>query len=387
MTIQRVERVAGGAEPTPVVRVLPPIDHARRVAIVQETLRSAGHGCDALLYTDLTDIRWLTGFTGSNGWVVVTTDDLVLGTDGRYGDRAAAETAGSGATVFAETTRAHLEERLFESLRGTRRVGLDATTTSQSEWTRLTAHLGLQPLGSFVKARRQVKDDAEIVRIEAAAAAADAALADVEPMLFATLDAPVTEVDIRNELEYRMRVRGADDRSYDTIVAAGPDHAARPHHEPSRRPIVEGDTVIIDVGALVDGYHSDMTRSYVIGEPTSRQRELYELVSRSQRAGIDAVAARVGTRAVDGACRSVFIEAGYGDWFLHGTGHGVGLEIHELPFHSQASQDVLNEGHVVTVEPGLYRVGFGGFRIEDLLVVTETGSRPLTQTTPRPFPG
>ena len=114
----------------------------------------------------------------------------------------------------------------------------------------------------------------------AAAAAADAALADVEPMLFATLDSPVTEADVRNELEYRMRLHGADDRSYETIVAAGPDHGARPHHEPSGRRIVEGDTVIIDVGALVDGYHSDMTRSYVIGEPTPQQRELYELVSR-----------------------------------------------------------------------------------------------------------
>ena len=116
-------------------------------------------------------------------------------------------------------------------------------------------------------------------------------------MLFATIDHPVTEADIRNELEYRMRLHGADDRSYETIVAAGPDHGARPHHEPTTRVIVEGDTVIIDVGALVDGYHSDMTRSYVIGEPTTLQRELYELVSQSHRAGIDAIPAAVGGRA------------------------------------------------------------------------------------------
>ena len=165
--------------------------------------------------------------------------------------------------------------------------------------------------------------------MSAAAAAADAALADVEPLLFATIDEPVTEADVRNELEYRMRLHGADDRSYETIVAAGPDHGARPHHEPSGRTIVEGDTVIIDVGALVDGYHSDMTRSYVIGEPTPQQRELYELVSTSQHAGIAAIAGATqlgaqGARTIDAASRAVFDDAGYLDWYLHGTGHGVG---------------------------------------------------------------
>ncbi len=249
----------------------------------------------------------------------------------------------------------------------------------------LAGAVDLVPVASAVKQQRLVKDDAEIARIAAAAAAADAALAEVEPMLFATVDSPVTEADVRNELEYRMRLFGADDRSYETIVAAGPDHGARPHHEPTDRRIAEGDTVIIDVGALVDGYHSDMTRSYVIGEPTDRQRELYELVSTSQHAGIDAVAGGTSAREVDRASRDVFAQAGYGDWYLHGTGHGVGLEIHERPFHSMASDDPIDVGNVVTVEPGLYRVGFGGFRIEDLLVVTEQGSRRLTHAPERPF--
>jgi Xaa-Pro aminopeptidase len=243
----------------------------------------------------------------------------------------------------------------------------------------------LEPTPSLVALQRQIKDHAEIERMGAAAAAADAALAEVESLLLATVDAPVTEADIRDELEYRMRRHGADDRSYDTIVASGPHHAARPHHDATRRTIVEGDTVIIDVGALVDGYHSDMTRSYVIGEPTDQQREIYALVEAAQRQGIEALAPGVTAQAVDRACRDLFVDAGYGDWYLHGTGHGVGLVIHESPFHSQASEEVLVAGNVVTVEPGLYRVGFGGFRIEDLLVVTESGSRPLTHTSPRPF--
>jgi Xaa-Pro aminopeptidase len=337
------------------------------------------------LFTDLVDVRWLTGFTGSNGWAVVLADDVIVGTDGRYGERARAETANCSATVYAETTRAALHERLVAVLGPARLVGLDASTTSHAEFRRLANDVNLSPLDSFVTTQRQIKDDAEIERMQAAAAAADAALAEVEPMLFATVDTPVTEADIRDELEYRMRRHGADDRSYETIVASGPEHAARPHHDATRRTIVEGDTVIIDVGALVDGYHSDMTRSYVIGDPTAEQREIYVLVEAAQRAGIDALAPRVAAKAVDSACRDLFTDAGYGDWYLHGTGHGVGLVIHESPFHSQASDEELVPGNVVTVEPGLYRVGFGGFRIEDLLVITETGSRPLTHTVPRPF--
>ena len=165
------------------------------------------------------------------------------------------------------------------------------------------------------------------------AATADAALAEVEPMLSAAADAPVTEADLRNELEYRMRLHGADDRSYDTIVASGPEHAARPHHEVSRRRIVPGYTVIIDVGGLVDGYHSDMTRSWVIGDPDERQREWYELVSAAHQAGLSALRPGIAAVEVDEASRAVFREAQVEEWFLHGTGHGVGLVIHERPFH------------------------------------------------------
>ena len=175
-----------------------------------------------------------------------------------------------------------------------------------------------------------------------------------------------------------MRCHGADGPSYDTIVASGPDHSARPHHQAGDRKIVEGDTVVIDVGALVDGYHSDMTRSYVIGEPTTEQRDLYDFLLEVQLAGLAAVSAGVPAKSVDAACRSMAIINGYGGWFLHSTGHGVGLLIHEDPFESPTSSAELRAGDVVTVEPGLYRVGFGGFRIEDLVEVTDTGCRILT---------
>ncbi len=325
-----------------------PIDHAARITRVADEV---GEG--VIVVDDLTDLRWLTGFETSNGWAVLRSGELFIGTDGRYGDKALAETAGTGATVIVEHQSARLRSRRDELAAGAEPNGLI---------TRL----------------RQVKDAAEIERIESAAGIADAALAEVEPNL-----AGMSELDVRAELEYRMIRLGADDRSYPTIVASGPDHGARPHHGASRRALVEGDTVIIDVGALVDGYHSDMTRSWVIGEASPEQRETYDLVAASQQAGLDATVAGAESRAIDAACRDVFEAAGRLDEYLHGTGHGVGLDIHEPPFHNRTTDVTLTAGMVVTIEPGLYRGGFGGFRIEDLVLVTEPGHRVLTHSPKR----
>ncbi|WP_420453670.1 M24 family metallopeptidase [Ilumatobacter sp.] len=364
---------------------VPAIDHASRVASLTERL-PLGNGCDAIVLLDPIDVRWLTGFTGSTSWVVISHDELVLGTDGRYADRARQETAGCGARVVVEQRRGRLDERLIEAASRASRVALDPTTTSHARWGELAGALSPEPTPSLVALQRQVKDDAEIARIEAAARAAEAALADVEPLLLATVDEPMTEHDVRTELEYRMRLHGADDRAYDTIVASGPEHAARPHHGAGRRTIVAGDAVIVDVGALVDGYRSDMTRSWVIAGATDAQRELHDLVVEAQRAGLDAVRDGATAASVDAACREVVEREGRIGWYLHGAGHGVGLEIHEPPFHAPASEEVLASGMVVTVEPGLYRDGVGGVRIEDLVVVTESGHRVLTHSPKRPLP-
>ena len=190
----------------------------------------------------------------------------------------------------------------------------------------------------------------------------------------------LTEAEVRNSLEVRMRELGASGPSYETIVASGPVNAALPHHRPTERRIERGDTVIIDVGALVDGYHSDMTRTFVAGEPTDDQEQAYEVIRQAQAAGVAAVKAGLSARELDSTCREVITAAGYGDWFTHGTGHGVGLLIHEDPFAGRASDAILQAGDVVTVEPGLYREGFGGIRIEDLVVVTSDGCRVLTSS-------
>ena len=284
------------------------IDHAGRVDEIAAQLSTGGLGCEALLFADLTDVRWLTGFTGSNGWAVLRGGVLTVGTDGRYEDRARAETADSGAEVVALQRAPELHQALADLLQGGT-VGLNPSSVDHATWSRLAATVDLRAIDSPVGVARQVKSDGEIERISAAAATADAALSDVEPMLRSAIDSPVTEADVRNELEYRMRLHGADDRSYNTIVAAGPDNAARPHHEVGYRTIVEGDTVVIDVGGLVDGYHSDMTRSYVIGEPTPQQRDIYDLVQQSQAAGLAALGDGVSARSVDSACRDVFVAA------------------------------------------------------------------------------
>jgi Xaa-Pro aminopeptidase len=354
------------------VSAFPPIGYAARPDAVRARLDGA-----TLLVSTPSNIRWLTSFGGSLGWVVVGPDRCALITDGRYAERAAADLDAAGlhgaVDVVVGTTRPQIRDHVVTAI-GSGPVRAEADHLTHAQWIDLAGQLDLAPDAGTIAALRRVKDRGELARMAHAAAIADAALTDVAPMLAAR----PTEADVRDELEYRMHRAGADGPSYDTIVASGPDNAARPHHHTGRRTIVEGDTVIIDVGALVDGYHSDMTRSFVIGEPTIEQQAIYELVLEAQLAGLDAVRAGVTAREVDAACRGMFADRGYGDWYLHGTGHGVGLDIHEDPFASQVSSAELVVGDVVTVEPGLYRGGFGGFRIEDLVEVTADGCRRLT---------
>jgi Xaa-Pro aminopeptidase len=345
-----------------------------------DRLRVTFDGYDALLINDLTNIRWLTGFTGSNGWVLCSADELVLITDGRYGVQAATqlEQAGVDARVLVGTNGAATLQHIAAECRRHATVAFEAAHVSFQQHVGYAAAVSSQliPTVGVVEALRRQKDAAELACMAQACRIADAALAEVAPRLGDGL----SEAQIRNLLEIRMRELGATGPSYETIVATGAVNAALPHHRPTDTKIVDGDTVIIDVGALYEGYHSDMTRSYVIGEPTALQLELYEVVRVAQAAGVAAVRPGITSSELDAACRTVIAEAGYGDWFSHGTGHGVGLLIHEDPFINAVGTVELQVGDVVTVEPGVYRGGFGGFRIEDLVVVTTDGCRVLTSS-------
>ena len=335
---------------------------------------------DALVVGDLTNIRWLTGFTGSAGTAVVLPDEIVLVTDGRYGEQAERQLdrAGCRGRVLVGRTQGEQLDLLAEVVTDAGRLGFESVHTSHARWQQLSARLGdrLVPTVGLVETGRRTKDRTEIALIERACAIADAALAEVAP----TLVPGRSELEVRNDLERLMREFGAAGPSYETIVATGPVNAPLPHHRPTATVIEAGHTVIIDVGALVDGYHSDMTRTYVVGEPSALQQEVYDAVLAAQVAGVAAVRPGIRSDELDAVCRDLLTEAGFGPWFSHGTGHGVGLLIHEDPFLNSAGGWVLQEGDVVTVEPGVYRGDFGGVRVEDLVEVTSTGGRVLTAT-------
>ena len=360
---------------------LSPMDVAARVERLRALLDPAA--CDALLVTHLTNIRYLVGFTGSAAMVLVQPDAVTFVTDGRYEEQAASQlsSAGVDADIVIGRTVALQREALSGLTGGIARLGLEAEHVTWAEQRRYAEEwfpaCELVPSSGLVEALRVVKDDGEVARIEAACAIADAALASVAPHL----EEGPTEAAFALALDTEMRRRGADDLSFDTIVAAGPN-GSRPHHTPSGRPIERGDLVVIDFGALVDGYHSDMTRTIAVGGPDAldgTQTRMVSVVRAAQAAGVAAVRAGVSTRDVDAACRDVITAAGWGDAFLHGTGHGVGLDIHEEPRVSWAADAMLAPGHVVTVEPGVYLPGHGGVRIEDTVVVTESGCRTLTR--------
>lgn len=331
-------------------------------------------GVEALLVTNIVNVGWLTGFGGSNGMLFVGSDNLVLLTDGRYGDQAGAQLRAAG--VEAEiVVDSDLVDAVVSHCDRVGSVGLEADDISWAQHRRLAAatKAELVPLPATVQRLRAVKDAGEVARINAAAEIADRALAEVMTML---TEAP-TEREVAHHLDQAMWAHGASGPAYETIVASGPN-GALPHARPSDRVIDQGDLVIIDVGAMVDGYRSDMTRTFVIGEPTDHQQRQLDVVLAAQQAGMAEAAPGVPTRQIDEACRLPIGEAGWGEQFLHGAGHGVGLDIHELPRVNSRSDDVLEEGMVVTVEPGVYLRGEGGVRWEDLLLITAGGAQPLS---------
>jgi Xaa-Pro aminopeptidase len=342
----------------------------------------AAAGCDAVLVSSRENVRYLTGFSGSAGMVFVRPDDAVLVTDGRYGTQAAGEVA--GAPVSVEALPAAKQPQLLAELlaglsAGGRRLGLEADHVSWAKmcrWSETWAkEAELVPTTGLVETLRSHKAPAEVARLAAAAAVADEALSRVVGLL----GRGTTEAEIALALEVEMRRLGAEGPAFPTIVASG-SRGAEPHHRPGPGEILAGELVTIDFGARVDGYCSDVTRTILAGRAPldAELRRVYEVVLASQDAGLAAVRDGVAGSEVDRACREVVAAAGMGEFFVHGTGHGVGLEIHEAPALHATSDDVLEEGQVVTVEPGVYIPGLGGARTEDTVVVLQGGCELLT---------
>jgi len=337
-----------------------------------------GEGLDMMLVTDLLNVRYMTGFTGSNGLALVGPQTRAFVTDFRYVEQAAEEV-----DLSYERLRAAKEllDTAAEALPdGALRLGFEDAALSVREHQQLRSLLPQQvelvAAGSLVERLRAIKDPTEIAAMRSAAAAADEAFKRV------TADGLVgrTEKEVARALEWEMLERGASGPSFDPIVAAGP-HGALPHAQPRDVTIGPGEMVVIDWGAVVDGYHSDCTRTVLTAGTDGDARGIYELVLAAQLAGLEAVKAGAEARAVDSTARDVIEAAGYGEQFGHGLGHGVGLDIHEAPRLSQRAEGELKAGNVVTVEPGVYLAGKFGVRIEDLTVVTAEGAEILTSVT------
>ena len=361
----------------PDLAALPPMDVAARLPELRARL--AESPCDAVLLTKLVNIRYLTGFTGSAALVLVTADELLFVSDGRYGEQAAQQLAAAGVDARFEITNTGQREAMKSAAERRRTIGLEADDVTWAQQQRYAAEwfpdAELVPLSNLVEDLRLLKDDGEVARIEAAAIIADHALATVR----SRLDEQPTERDFGLELDMTIRRLGADGNSFETIVASGPN-GAKPHARPSDRRITEGDLVVIDFGALVDGYCSDMTRTVMVGSASATQQQMLDVVREAQQTGVDAVRAGASVKDVDAACRAVIEAAGWGEAFLHATGHGVGLEIHEAPRVAATGDATLAAAQVVTVEPGVYLPDHGGVRIEDTVVVTTDGCRSLTHT-------
>lgn len=337
---------------------------------------------DALLVTGMVNIRYLTGFTGSNAALLVHSWDAseertVICTDGRYTVQVGVQVPDLRAEI-ARNCAPRLIELAGEWQLG--RLGFeshDVTVEQHTGFLGQCAGLELVALPNLVEQLRMAKDDNEIERVRAACAAADAGLA-------ALLDQGLlrpgrTERQVARELEWCMLDHGAQAVAFDTIVATGAN-SAMPHHRPTDTLLAAGDFVTMDFGATVDGYHSDMTRTFVLGTPSAWQREVYDLVYQAQQAGCEALHPGAECVAVDRVARKVIETAGHGGAFVHGLGHGVGLQVHEAPRIAKTGTGTLLHGVAVTVEPGVYFAGRGGVRIEDTLVVRQGGPELLTLT-------
>jgi len=332
--------------------------------LVGDLVRPGDSGRDAIA-----NLRWLTGFSGTSGLAIVGPKLRIFLTDFRYTDRAERE-------VSSDFERATIDRELLSDaakrLRG--RVGYDDAHTSVKSLRTLEGAVPegveLVAAGGLVERLRRHKDEGELEKIAEAARLAD----DVYEWIYERGVVGRTEREIMLGAHQRMRELGADDPSFPAIVGAG-ENSALPHHDSSDRKVQAGELLLIDMGAIVDGYCSDCTRTVATGEVEDEIREIYELVRSAQQAGLDAIRAGVDARDADAAARELIDAAGHGERFGHGLGHGVGLEVHEAPRLSRKSDQTLEPGDVVTVEPGVYVSGRFGIRIEDLVTVTDDGCR------------
>jgi len=359
-----------------------PVDYFLRRAQAVRALRESteGSGISALLVSDEANVRWLTGLASSNAAVLVSADTTILVTDSRYADPAMA-VPDVQLTIARDVSREALLAGINADLArdGQAQIAYESDCLSAEQAHRLSIDpevgwLTLVPTSGLIAQLRTVKEPAEIAMIRQACEISTAALR----ALVDQIRVGMSELTIARTLEYELARHGADDRAFPTIAATGPN-SATPHHQPTARPLGRGDIVKLDFGAMVGGYHADCTRTFVVGaSATDRQIEIHRLVEQAATAGRASLSDGVAIADVDAAARGVITAHGLGEYFSHGLGHGLGLEIHEPPLLSAATAGTLAQGNVVTIEPGVYLPTEFGVRIEDTCVVTDGRAQVLT---------
>ena len=334
----------------------------------------AKQGLDGILISRLSNIRYICGFTGSAGSCLITPNNNYFITDGRYMEQSKDEVKGFERFIDYGT---HVEIAEKNNLipKGLKLAleGDFLTVSLYGQLTELFPDIKWESTKMILENLAAVKDESELEALRTAVEITDKVFNEVL-QFFKT---GISEKEIALELAMRYRKYG-DGEAFSSIVASGPN-SALPHAQPGERKLQKGDFVVVDAAAKYAGYHADMTRTVVIVEATGKHHEIYELVKKAQQSGIDATQAGVACKAVDDATRNVIADAGYGDKFIHSTGHGIGLEVHTFPRLSQQSEEILKENNVVTIEPGVYLTGWGGVRIEDDILVKKDGNDVLNK--------
>jgi Xaa-Pro aminopeptidase len=355
------------------------VDHKGRQTRLRKLL--ASNRIDALLVTHLPNIRYLSGFTGSAGVLLLTEDKAVLFTDGRYQEQARREADGPRIVGGRKSALVSAGEWLNANARkmGLKALGTEAQHMTMAERRQLQAvlpsNLRLREARPLVEEARVIKDSDEINCLRAAVRLG-ASLFDVA---CETIRPGRQEIEVAAKMEYAARTAGAEGMSFETIIGSGP-RSALPHGRASTAAIPASGFVVCDFGIILAGYCSDMTRTVHVGEPTGDGRRMYEAVREAQQTAVDRVRPGASAGEIDQAARKVLAARGLGKYFTHSTGHGVGLEIHEAPRLARGQPELLRSGMVITIEPGVYVPGVGGVRIEDMVVVTEDGREVLTAT-------
>jgi Xaa-Pro aminopeptidase len=345
---------------------------AERLEKVRELLEQ--RKLDALLFTHLANIRYLCGFSGSDGVLIVDHRETAFLSDSRYTTQAREEVAADRVEEY-QTPAEGIVSRLREW--GCRRIGFEADSLVFSRLEKLRSQADPEmewiPLGKELRSLREIKSRAEIETLRAAACLNAAAFGDIS----ALIRPGISERDLALELEFSLKRRGGEEKAFDFITASG-ERGAMPHGQASGKVLVAGEMLTIDFGVRMQGYHSDETVTVGIGQPPTRLRQVYDVVLEAHDLAMQSLCPGIPLKEVDAVARNHIRAHGFGEFFGHGLGHGVGLEVHEYPVLSPRSEDIAQEGMVVTIEPGIYIPGLGGIRIEDTVVVTAAGCALLT---------